>query len=98
MIEIAATKIVLNNLARWRYLPTPRLLETGFDLIQNKDSIQVISNAKNFTSHLWDFGDGTISLDVNATHKYQAKGEYVISQKLSNACKENQLVRKIKID
>ena len=98
VIEIAATKIVLNNLARWRYLPTPRLLEPGFDLIQNKDSIQVISNAKNFTSHLWDFGDGSISPEVNTTHKYLTKGEFVISQKISNTCKENQLVRKIKID
>lgn len=98
VIEIAATKIVLNNLARWRYLPTPRLLETGFDLIQNKDSIQVVSNAKNYLSHVWDFGDGTISTDQNSSHKYLAKGEYVISQKISNACKENQLDRKIKID
>jgi hypothetical protein len=98
VIEIATTKIVLNNLARWRYLPTPRLLEPGFDLIQNKDSIQVLSNAKNYLSHVWDFGDGTISTDLNSSHKYLAKGEYVISQKISNACKENQLDRKIKID
>jgi hypothetical protein len=98
VIEIAATKIVLNNLARWRYLPTPRLLEPGFDLIQNKDSIQVVSNAKNYLSHVWDFGDGTISTDQNSSHKYLVKGEYVISQKISNACKENQLVRKIKIE
>jgi hypothetical protein len=98
VIEIATTKIVLNNLARWRYLPTPRLLEPGFDLIQNKDSIQVISNAKNFTSHLWDFGDGSISPEVNTTHKYLSKGEFVISQKISNTCKENQLARKIKIE
>ena len=98
VIEIAATKIVLNNLARWRYLPTTRMLETGFDLIQNKDSIQVVSNAKNYLSHVWDFGDGTISREINSSHKYLAKGEYVISQKISNACKENQLARKIKIE
>ena len=98
VIEIAATKIVLNNLARWRYLPSPSLLEPGFDIIQNKDSVQVISNAKNFTSHLWDFGDGSISPEVNTTHKYLSKGEFVISQKISNACKENKLARKIKIE
>lgn len=98
VIEIAATKIVLNNLARWRYLPAPRLLEPGFDLVQNKDSIQVFSNAKNFTSHSWDFGDGNVSSEVNATHKYLSKGEYLISQKISNTCKTNQLIRKIKIE
>jgi len=98
VIEIAATKIVLNNLARWRYLPAQSLLETGFDIMQKGGQVQVVSNAKNYTTHAWDFGDETGSSEVDATHKYLVKGEYMITQKISNTCKANQLARKIKID
>ena len=98
VIEIATTKIVLNNLARWRYLPTPRLLELGFDLIQKGKTVQVISNAKNYTSLSWDFGNGVSGLGDSISNTYTSSGEYVVSQKISNACKENQLARKIKID
>ena len=97
-IEIAATKIVLNNLARWRYLPSPYLLEPAFDIIQNGSQINLISNAKNFTVISWNFGDGYTTTELNPTHTYLGKGEYVITQTISNFCKSNQLLRKIKID
>jgi len=97
VIELAATKIVLNNLSRWRYLPLQRSLETGFDIIQTNDTVQLYSNAKNNQTLTWDFGDGTTSFEVNPTHTFKAKGDYYIKQKIANNCKEISLLRKVTI-
>ena len=99
VIELAATKIVLNNLGRWRYLPFESNLETGFDLVQNNDVVRLFSNAKHYTSIIWDLGDGTI-LDSTekACHVYDKKGEYFIKQFVSNRCESKILERKIKIE
>ena len=98
VIEIAATKIVLNNLARWRYLPSSNVLETGFDILQKGKTVQLISNAKNYTSLTWDLGNGVSAVGENVTHTYTHNGEYIISQFIANGCKSSKLLRKIIID
>ena len=95
VIELAATKVVLNNLARWRYLPKQRPLTPGFDILQNNESIQLISNAKNNLALTWDFGDGTKSNDTNPTYQYKTKGEFTIKQTIQNNCNTVALSRKI---
>ena len=98
VIEIAATKTVLNNLARWRYLPVQRPLETGFDIIQNGNTIQLVNYAKNYYAFTWDFGDGTTSSEPNTSYQYKTKGEYIITQRIAHNCKQNSLQRKIIIN
>ena len=98
VIEIAATKIVLNNLARWRYLPSPYLLEPAFDIIQKGKTVQLISNAKNYKSLTWDLGNGVSAKGENLIHTYTNNGEYTISQFIENGCKSSKLSRKIIID
>jgi len=98
VIELAATKIVLNNLARWRYVPKQPSLVPGFDVLQKNDVVEVYSNAKNHLSQTWDFGDNTISMDEKPIHKYSSRGEYVIKQKISDFCKLITLERKITIN
>jgi hypothetical protein len=97
VIELAATKIVLNNLGRWRYLPKQRPLETGFDIIQNNDVVQLHSNAKNYLAISWDLGDGTLSNENIVSHQYNSKGEYTIKQTIKNNCKSSSLSRKVTI-
>jgi hypothetical protein len=98
VIELAATKIVLNNLARWRYIPKQPSLIPGFDLVQKNNVVELYSNAKNHLSQTWEFGDNTSSLDQKPTHQYPNRGEYVIRQKISDYCKVITLERKITIN
>ena len=95
VIELAATKVVLNHLARWRYLPKPKPLETGFDVVLKAKEIQLISNARNHEELEWDFGDGTTSREPVVKHTYTASGEVTIQQKLSTYCHQKVLERKL---
>ncbi len=97
IIELAATKIVLNNLARWRYLPKQRPLTPGFDILQNNEAVQLISNAKNNLTLTWDFGNGTRSNETNPIYEYKCKGEFTITQTIQDNCKTVALSRKISI-
>ena len=97
VIELAATKIVLNNLGRWRYLPKSRPLETGFDIIQNNDIVELQSNAKNNQTISWELGDGTISNENFVSHHYKTKGDFTIKQTIKNNCKSSFLSRRISI-
>lgn len=97
-IELAATKIVLNNLARWRYLPKLKLIDPGFDIIIKDKSVHLVSNAKNYDQLEWDFGDGIRSMDINPKHIFSSPGEYKIRQELSSYCKNEVLERTITID
>jgi len=97
-IELAATKIVLNNLARWRYLPKLKSIEPGFDMIIKDKALQLVSNAKNYDQLEWDFGDGNRSIEINPKHLFANPGEYKIRQELSSYCKNEVLERTITID
>ena len=98
VIELAATKVVLNHLARWRYLPKPKPLVTGFDIVLKDKELQVISNVKNHDEIEWDFGDGNRSKEVNPKHVFSNSGAYVIRQEVSSYCKNESLERTINID
>nr|MBP6459673.1 PKD domain-containing protein [Crocinitomicaceae bacterium] len=78
--------------------PVQRPLETGFDIIQNGNTIQLVNNAKNYYAFTWDFGDGTTSSVPNTSYEYKTKGEYIITQRIAHNCKQNSLQRKIIIN
>lgn len=97
IIEMNASQIVLNNLNQWRNIPTRGRMESGFDLIQVDDTVQLVNRSKNATWMEWDFGDSAISIDENPKHIYIKKGTFVITQKLTNPCKTVILRREIEI-
>lgn len=97
IVEMNASQIVLNNLNQWRNIPTRIKLESGFDLIQINDTVQLVNKSKNATWTEWDFGDGSVSADENPKHTYTKKGVYVITQKITNSCKTISLMREIEI-
>ena len=41
-------------------------------------SINFISISKNATSYLWNFGDGTTSIEFNPVHTYTSNGTYLL--------------------
>jgi hypothetical protein len=97
IIESNASQVVLNNLNQWRNIEKNTKLEVGFDLILQNDSLELVNRSKNATWIEWDFGDGHISSEENPKHCYKEKGNYVVSQKISNACKVLVLSREVKV-
>jgi hypothetical protein len=97
IIELNAAQIVLNNLNQWRNIEKNNILETGFDLILKDDTLELVNRSKNAIWMEWDFGDGKISVDENPSHKYLQKGNFMVSQKISNTCKTKILKREISI-
>jgi hypothetical protein len=97
IIESNASQVVLNNLNQWRNIEKNTKLELGFDLILQNDSLELVNRSKNATWIEWDFGDGHISSEENPKHCYKEKGNYVVSQKISNACKSLILSREVKV-
>lgn len=98
VIELTATHVVLNNLAQWRYVPKSNPLTRGFDLYQNANKLELRNNAKNASWIEWNFGDGHLSTDQNPAHVYEKKGNYTITQKISNHCKTISLEKQIQIN
>jgi hypothetical protein len=97
IIELNASQIVLNNLNQWRNIEKNNILEPGFDLILKNDSLELVNRSKNANWLEWDFGDGHVSAEENPTHKYLQKGNYTVSQRISNTCKTKILKRDISI-
>jgi parallel beta-helix repeat protein len=57
-----------------------------FSMTQN-GFIHTFSNAsKNGTSYLWDFGDGSTSIDVSPWHVYASNGSYSVSLTVYSPC------------
>lgn len=50
--------------------------------VQFTDTSQIIGF--NVTSRTWDFGDGTVSSDINPLHTYSSAGKYTVSLILNN--------------
>ena len=58
--------------------------KAGFSLNINQNVVYFLNQAQNFTSILYDFGDGSSSNSLNPTHIYQSNGTYIVSQSISN--------------
>ena len=52
---------------------------TTYSLTSNAATIAFNNTSTNATSYLWDFGDGTTSANLNATHQYTSAGNYIVS-------------------
>jgi hypothetical protein len=59
------------------------------------DSVQFFNTSTDYSSLLWDFGDGTTSTDVNPMHQFAAKGYYDVSLTLTNICGDSTLIQSI---
>ncbi len=71
------------------YFPhTPRP-DAYFDL--DRDSVSILNSSVNFTflgtggnSHYWDFNDGTISTELNPTHRFSSTGNFLVTLVVEN--------------
>jgi hypothetical protein len=72
-LQQIGSSTVLDSLAVWN------IFNADFDFQQYNDSISFTNLSSNYESVVWDFGDGTASIDENPTHIYNSSGAYTIS-------------------
>ncbi|WP_329805634.1 PKD domain-containing protein [Flavobacterium facile] len=82
-----ADNIILNNKALWRINTFD--LHAEFSASQTDNIVNFTNLSTNFTSLLWDFGDGTTSTDVNPQHFYTELGSKTVTLTVTrNGCFE----------
>lgn len=82
-----ADNIVLNNKALWRINTFD--LHSEFSAAQTDNVVNFTNLSTNFTSLLWDFGDGTTSTDPNPQHFYTELGTKIVTLTVTrNGCSE----------
>jgi hypothetical protein len=59
----------------------PYFVDVGEDILFEGNATAGFTKPYNWT---WDFGDGTISYEQNATHNYSAIGEYIVNLTVTN--------------
>jgi PKD repeat protein len=79
-LQQIGSSTVLDSLVVWN------IFNADFGFQQYNDSISFTNLSSNYESVLWNFGDGTTSIDENPTHKYALNGSYtVILTTITNA-------------
>lgn len=53
--------------------------------IYTNSNVTFTNTSTDADSYLWEFGDGTTSIDFEPSHSYESEGEYTVSLTVSNA-------------
>ena len=61
-------------------------------------TVTFINQSTGADSYIWDFGDGTQSMDLNTQHQYPASGNYVVSLTAKKASKSNTMTKPLTVD
>ncbi len=88
--------VVLNNKPNWRI--NTYNIHAEFALNQSIDTIHFFNNSSNYSSVLWEFGDGINSTLNNPTHIYSSTANYQIKLKVNNSLCFDTAVANITID
>lgn len=82
-LQTIAHDIVFDSLETWnteKFLP-----QAGFSFTGTGGSFQFTNLSQNYTSFLWNFGDGTTSA-TSGSHSYTNSGNYPVSLYVYNDC------------
>ncbi|MBV6441436.1 MAG: PKD domain-containing protein [Haliscomenobacteraceae bacterium CHB4] len=71
---------------------------TNFTSNVNGLTVSFTNNSQNAVSYLWDFGDGSTSIESNPTHTYAAGGTYTITLSATNNCGTTTVTQQIVIE
>lgn len=82
-----ADLVFFNNPAQWN--SNAFHLHADFTAGINGTTVNFTNHAANFTSILWDFGDGITDSSLNPVHQYSSAGNYTVSLTVNkNSCSE----------
>lgn len=59
--------------------------QAGFTYNINSYTLDIVNTASNYTSILYDFGDGSSTSNPNPTHVFAANGTYIVCQTVRNS-------------
>jgi PKD repeat protein len=83
-----ADNVVLPNKSLWRI--NTYNLHAEFNALVTNNSVDFTNLSTNYTSLLWDFGDGVTSLETNPNHIYTSTGNKTITLTVyKNGCSES---------
>ncbi|MDR2835687.1 MAG: T9SS type A sorting domain-containing protein [Bacteroidales bacterium] len=92
-IQVSVTN---NNATIQNVVLVPSSTEIDANFTANTQSscdgnIIFTANEQNYSSYLWDFGDGNTSTEINPQHFYNNSGNYSVTLSVTNSCEdENQ--------
>jgi PKD repeat protein len=58
----------------------------GFTSSSNGSTVSFANTSSNATSYVWNFGDGSSSMEENPSHTYLTDGEYTVTLLATNNC------------
>jgi PKD repeat protein/acetyl esterase/lipase len=79
LASIAFNEVVCSSDTLWFNIIKNNPLYAQFDHeISTESNVQFTNTSSNYTSCLWDFGDGTTSNEINPQHVYTTNGTYTV--------------------
>ena len=97
--DLTVTNAFGTNSAGWAGTIVVETAPTAaFTFIQQALTIDIDSvSTGNGWSYLWDFGDGSTSMEAMPTHTYAGNGLYTIKLTITNACSEAKTTQTVEI-
>jgi hypothetical protein len=71
--------LVFDHLYSWDLTDTDPHVDFTYRAGNQSREFIFTNNSGNAESYLWDFGDGNVSADTNAVHKYASDGIYTVT-------------------
>lgn len=92
--------IVTNSFGADTLLSSVTILTTpiaDFDAVVNNNQVAFTYTGIGQLSQIWDFGDGTTSLEINPTHTYSNSGSYKVQLIAQNVCGYDTVYKEIAV-
>lgn len=93
--EIVKT-VVYDDLLTWNVGAYDPAADFTYELADN--TITFTNTSENGVDYLWDFGDGTTSVEENPEHEFAAAGAYTITLTTTNCSRESVTTQEIIIE
>lgn len=71
--------------------------KADFDFVANDGTVQFLLTGSGQSTQFWDFGDGSVSFDINPEHTYTNSGEYRVELITSNGCGSDTITKVVGI-